>query len=112
MRVKIGSKKSIKAIFNAQITIRNTSEVGFLIVGISENENQIKIEVRGDKGKKQYDGSYIFNFDISYYNFNDYIELQKYYGNDYIIFKSFSIEYEKSYAFFDYNAYKSSQNYI
>jgi len=59
MRVKIGSKRSMKAIFNVQITIRNTSEVGLLIVGISENEKQIKIEVSGNKGKKQYDGSYI-----------------------------------------------------
>ena len=102
----------MKVFFNVQITIRNTSEVGFLIVGIAENEKQIKIEVRGDKGKKKYDGSYYYNIDISHYNFNDYIELQKYVGNDYIIFKSFSIEYEKSYTSFDYNLYKSRQNNI
>ena len=112
MRVKIGSRRSMKVFFNVQITIRNTSEVGFLILGIAENEKQIKIEVRGDKGKKQYDGSYYYNIDISHYNFNDYIELQKYVGNDYIIFKSFSVEYEKSYTSFDYNLYKSRQNNI
>jgi len=110
MRVKISSKRSMKAIFNAQIAIRNTSEVGFLIVGIAENEKQVKIEIRGNKGKKQYDGSYTYNIDISHYNFNDYIELQKYYGNDYIIFKSFSIEYEKSYTSFDYKSYKNCKN--
>ena len=79
----------MKATFNFKITNRNISEVGFLIVGLDKEENLIYIDIRGDKGKKQYVGSYLFNIDISHYYFNDYIELQKYYGNDYIIFDSF-----------------------
>jgi hypothetical protein len=91
----------MRALFNVKLTTRYSSEVGFGIGGFDKNENWIEIEVKGDKGKKQYDGSYTYNIDISYKEYNNFIELQKYMGKDYIIFNSFSIEYDKIYTFFN-----------
>ena len=110
MRIKIGSKKATRAIFNVKLTTRYSSEVGFGIGGFDKNENWIDIEVRGDKGKKQYDGSYSYNIDISYKEFNNFIELQKWWGHDYIIFNTFSIEYEKTYTLFDFSSYKNEKS--
>ena len=108
MRIKIGSRKTKRVIFNIKLTTKYPSEVGFKIGGFDKNENWIEIEVKGDKGKKQYDGSYTYNIDISYKEYNNFIELQKYMGKDYIIFNSFSIEYDKIYTFFNYSSYKNS----
>ena len=110
MRIKIGSRKAMRAIFNVKLTTRYSSEVGFGIGGFDKDENWIDIEVRGDKGKKQYDGSYTYHIDISYKGFNNFIELQKWWGHDYIIFNTFSIEYEKTYTLFDFSSYKNGKS--
>ena len=110
MRIKIGSRKAIRAIFNVKLTTRYSYEVGFGIGGFDKDENWIDIEVRGDKGKKQYDGSYSYNIDISYKGFNNFIELQKWWGHDYIIFNTFSIVYEKTYTLFDFSSYKNEKS--
>ena len=80
------------------------------LVDLIKKKNWINIEVKGDKGKKQYDGSYSYNIDISYKGFNNFIELQKWWGHDYIIFNTFSIEYEKTYTLFDFSSYKNEQS--
>ena len=110
MRIKIGSRKSLRAIFNAKITTKNLSEVVFGIGGFDKDENWIGIEIKGDKGKRQYDGSYIFSIDISNKGFNNFIELQKWWQHDKIIFISFSVEYEQSYILFDFSSYKNEQS--
>ena len=107
MRIKIGSRKTLRVIFNVKLTTKNPSEIGFKIGGFDKDEKWTDIEVKGDKGKKQYDGSYAYDIDISYKEFKNFIELQKFRGNDYIIFSSFSIEYEKTYTFFDFSSYKN-----
>ena len=110
MRIKIGSRKTKRAIFNVKLTTRYSYEVGFGIGGFDKNENWIDLEVRGDKGKKQYDGSYSYDIDISYKGFNNFIELQKWWGHDYIIFNTFSIVYEKTYTLFDFSSYKNEKS--
>jgi endoglucanase len=110
MRIKIGSRKTIRAIFNIKLTTKYPSEVGFGIGGFDKDENWIDIEVSGDEGKKQYDGSYTYDIDISYKGFNNFIELQKWWGHDYIIFNTFSIEYEKTYTLFDFSSYQNEKS--
>ena len=110
LRIKIGSRKTMRAIFNVKLTTRYSSEVGFGIGGFDKNDNWIDIEVRGDKGKKQYDGSYSYDIDISFKGFNNFIELQKWWGHDYIILNTFSIEYEKTYTLFDFSSYKNEKS--
>ena len=106
MRIKISSRKTMRAIFNIKLTTKYPSEVGLGISGFDKHEKWIGFEVRGDKGKRQYDGSYTYNIDISDKGFNNFIELQKWWGNDKIIFNTFSIEYEKAYKLFDFISYK------
>ena len=66
------------------------------------------ITVGGENGKKEYDGTYTYNIDISYKDYNDYVEIQKWWGNEYVIFNYFSLEFEQNYTFFDFNLYKNA----
>ena len=44
-------------------------------------------------------------------DYNDYIEIQKWGGEEYISFNYFSIIFEQNYIIFDYNSYKKSLKY-
>jgi hypothetical protein len=107
IRIEIGSRKTKKAIFNVKLTTKNLYEVGFGITGFDTRGDWIGIRVGGEEGKKQFDGSYTFNIDISYNGFNNYIEVQKWWGQENIIFNRFSVEYGESYTFFDFISYKN-----
>ena len=107
MRIEIGSRKTKKAIFNVKLTTKNLYEVGFGITGFDTKGDWLGIRVGGEEGKKQYDGSYTYNIDISNNGFNNYIEVQKWWGSEKIIFNRLNVEYEKSYTFFDFSSYKN-----
>jgi hypothetical protein len=114
MRIEIGSRKTKKVIINVQLTTKYPSEVGFGITGFNTTGDWIGIQVGGEEGKKQYDGSYTYIIDISYKRFNNYIEVQRWWGEDKIIFNRFSVEYEKNYTFLDFSSYKNDpfNNYL
>jgi len=107
MRIEIGSRKTKKAIFNVKLTTKNPSEVGFGIGGFNITGDWIGLQVNGEEGKRQYDGSYTYNIDISFKGYNNYIDIQIWWGNDKVSFNSFSVEYEKSYTIFDFSSYKN-----
>ena len=107
MRIEIGSKKTKKAILNVKLKTKILGEIGFGVTGFNSLGEWIGVQVGGELGKKEYDGSYTFNIDISSNGFNNYIEVQKWWGHDLIIFNRLSVEYEKSYIFLDFNSYKN-----
>ena len=62
--------------------------------------------VNGTEGKKNYDGSYTYTIDVSKKDYNDYIEVQKWWNGEYSTFRYLSIQFKKEYTLFDYYAYK------
>lgn len=71
MKIKIGRRKVLRAIYNIKITTTYSWSVGFGITGFVSNGNWISIKVSGENGKKEYDGTYTYNIDISYKDYND-----------------------------------------
>ena len=112
MEIIFGLKKAVKVILNVNILIKYISAVGFGIVSQDKNGNWIGDILYGEEGKKQYDGSYTYTVDISNRNYYDYVQIQKWWGNENIIFNYFSLEFNMSHKFFDYNLYKSSLYYL
>ena len=108
MEIIFGLKKAVKVILNVNILIKYISAVGFGIVSQDKNGNWIGDILYGEEGKKQYDGSYTYSVDISNRNYYDYVQIQKWWGHENIIFNYFSLEFNMSHKFFDYNLYKSS----
>ena len=94
--------------FNCIITAQYLYNVGFGIVSSDKGGSWIGESIGGNGGKRQYDGSFTFSFDASNKDFNDYIEIQKWWGHDDIILNYLSLEFYKSYTFFDYINYKKA----
>ena len=108
MRITIGVKKVLTLTFNAYITAQNLTEVTFAIVTNDIYNKRAEIIVPANQGKKRYDGSYTFTYDVSRNDNNDYMQIEKGNGNEYITFNFFTVEFAQSYTFFDYNSYISS----
>ena len=108
LHIQIGNKKVKTIYFNCIITAQYLYNVGFGIVSSDKGGSWIGESIGGNGGKRQYDGSFTFSFDASNKDFNDYIEIQKWWGHDDIILNYLSLEFYKSYTFFDYINYKKA----
>ena len=68
-------------------------------------------KVNGSGGKRQYDGSYTFTFDVSNIDINQIIDIQKWWGNNETIIKYLTVEFNQSYTVFNYYSYKTDLKY-
>ena len=105
MKIVIGKKKVSKVIFNAFITANFTYQVGFGFVTNDKYGNSLQLRVDGYTGEKKYDGSYTYTIDVTNNDNNDYIQISKWWGNDFIFFNYLTVEFLESYTFFDFNSY-------
>ena len=112
LRMNIGNKKVTKVIFNAKITSNSFSEIEFCINSLNKKGEKIEEKINPNNGQKLYDGNYIFIIDVRKKDYNDYVEVKRYYGFDYIKFNYFALEFEEYFLLFDYNSYKSVLNDI
>jgi len=114
MNIKIGTRKAMKVIFNVNIIAKYLWDVGFGVCTLNTNGVFSYIQFDGTGGKKKYDGSYTFTADISKLDYNSYVQVQRFWGKENVTFNYLTVEYDKEYTLFDYNAYKSSvqSNYI
>lgn len=113
MRIKFGTRKPIKAIFNMNFK----SDPNNYLFGVSswtKNREYIGFGVYGYQGEKRYDGSYHFIIDISKMDFNEEVSIQKWWGNDDYVFNFFTLELDKEYTIFDFDEYKKNliSNYL
>ena len=112
LNINIGKKKITKVIFNAKITTNSFSEIGIGISSVDINGIKFEEQIDAKVGKKLYDGSYIFIIDAKGKDYNEYIQLQRWYGLDYIKLNYFALEFEENFISFDYYAYKLVFNNI
>ena len=105
--LKIGNKKALKIIFNCFLILstRDLYSVGFGIESLNSGGGWIGEGIRGNNGKKEYDGSYTYSIIITNKDFNDQIRITKWWGKEHITFNYLSIEYEQSYTFFNFDEY-------
>jgi endoglucanase len=105
MNIKIGARENIfKVSFNVKITT-DLYSVGFGLCSISSSGSWHGDSISGSLGERIYDGTYTFTFYASDYDFNNYIEIQKWWGKEYITFNYLRIDFKQNYNFFDYNEY-------
>jgi hypothetical protein len=82
--------------------------VNFGLLSYDKNGIYFTEMVNGTEGKKNYDGSYTYTIDVSKKDYNDYIEVQKWWNGEYSTFRYLNIQFKKEYTLFDYYAYKNS----
>ena len=64
--------------------------------------------VGGADGEKQDDGTYTFTVDVSSKDFNDYVQIQEWWGNEFITINYATLEFSGSAMTIDYKAYKAA----
>ena len=65
------------------------------------------IQFGPENGKRQYDGTIIYTFDVSDIDCTTYIEIIKWFPDE-ITFNNLTIEYNESFVSFNYKEFKSS----
>jgi endoglucanase len=103
--IKFGKKRVMTIIFNAFIKISERVNVGFGITSYDSSGKWFGKGISGILGEKIYDGSYTFTINVRNEDYNDRIEIQKWWGNENSILNYLTIEFERKYIFFDYNSY-------
>jgi hypothetical protein len=112
INIKIGKKKVLKVIFNVKMLTNQLWTVGFGISSLDKSGAGFGIKIKGDDGKRQYDGSYTYTFDVSNRDINEIVEIQKWWGNNETIINYLTVEFNQSYTIFNYNSYKSDIKFL
>ena len=108
IQMSIGSKKVKTVIFNASIKGAEIYEVGFGVASADNTGKWFGDPVGGADGKKEDDGTYTFTVDVSSKDFNDYVQIQEWWGNEYITINYATLEFSGSAVTIDYKAYKAA----
>ena len=108
IQISIGSKKVKKVIFNAAIKGAEIYEVGFGVASADKTGKWFGDPVGGADGEKEDDGTYTFTVDVSSKDFNDYVQIQEWWGNEYITINYATLEFSGSAVTIDYKAYKAA----
>ena len=66
--------------------------------------------IDGAEGKKNFDGSYTYTVDVSKKDFNDYVQIQKWWNKEYSTLVSLTVEFHKQYTFLNYTEFKRVYN--
>ena len=72
------------------------------------NDNYIEIEIKKENGKKQYDGTTIFEINLIEGNIIEFFFIDIWWGFDYIIFNNITIEFKENYSYFNTKSYKNA----
>ena len=113
MVINIENKNASRVMFNVLVNGIDYNSIAFGIVSTDKNGAWIGEGVSGSVGRKQDDGSYTYSIDIKGKDYNELIQIEKWWGGDFITFKHFTLMYDKEYVIFNYKEYKNAiSNYI
>ena len=108
LSISIKRLKITKIIFNAKITTNNLWEFGFGISSSDKYGGWAGEGVNGYVGVKEYDGTYTYVIDVKDKDYNNDIQIQKWWGNEFITINYLTVEFEGSHYTFDYKEYKNA----
>ena len=105
-----GKKKIVKIIINAKISGQIGKDFEFGISSVKKNKDWFDLPIKKENGKKQYNGYTIFTIDTSYEDFNNFLYISVWWGEDdnYITINNITFEFQEEYLYFDYKSYKSA----
>ena len=107
------NKKVLKIIINARITGALFVDFDLSIYTNNRYGYDSIIKCGKENDKKQYDGTYLIEIDVSKRECYDYIEATVIWGIKYITLNNLTIEFEESYQSIDHKSFKNAiSNFI
>ena len=106
--INIGTRKPLKILLNARIKGDYNDDFSFYFSIGERNNNWIEVSLEKKFGKKQYDGTTLFTFDISSFDCFNFIDCHIFYGAEYFFINNITIEFEEHFISLDYQSYKSA----
>ena len=106
--INIGRVKVVKVIFSATIAGASPMSVGFGLATNDKNGAWSGISIWGGIGEKEKGDTYIFTIDYRETDSNSYVQLQKWWGQEFISVNYLTIELERAVTNIDYNPYKTA----
>ena len=105
--IKIGEKKPIKIIFNVNINNSDNSDSIFDIISYNSTRYITLFSINRKYRKKEYDGTYTFSINVSDKDLNEYIEVDRAFGEaNSIVFNYLTVEFQEKFLSIDNKAYK------
>ena len=105
--VALKNLKPLKIIINGNLYGTLFDDYDFSVSSKSSDGEFFDIQFGPENGKKQYDGTIIYTFDVSNYDCTTYIEVIKWFPDE-MTFNNLTIEYNESFSSFNYKKFKSS----
>ena len=106
--ISIKRLKITTIIFNAKISTNNLWGFGFGISTSNKYGFRVGEMVNGFAGVKEYDGSYTYVIDVRDKDYNNEVQIQKWWGHEFITINYLTVEFEESHYAFDYKGYKDA----
>jgi hypothetical protein len=108
----ISNKKLLKVMINAKLNGILGIDFDILITFVNSENQWVDIFVKKSEGKKQYDGTTLFNIDVSKEDLTNEVYVMWVEGEDsinhYIFINEVTFEFKEYFPYFDYNSYKNS----
>ena len=105
--VNIRNLKPLKIILNGNLYGTLFDDYDFSVSSLDSDGEFFDIQFGPENGKRQYDGTIIYTFDVSNYDCTTYIEIVKWFPDE-MTFNNLTIEYNESFVSFNYKEFKSS----
>ena len=105
--IKFANRKVLKIFINVRFTGVLFEDFDLIIITNEKNRYDSKIAFGKENMKKQYDGTYLIEIDVSKRECYDYVEATVIKGVKYITLNSLTLEFEESFRAIDYQSFKN-----
>jgi hypothetical protein len=106
--MKIGERKALKIILNVRLTGILFIDYDFLIFSFDSFGRIFEINFEKSHGKKQYDGTYVYTIDVTKIKLYEYLQVTKYYGEQFFTLNNLTVEFEESFQSIDDKSFKNA----
>ena len=105
--IKMGKKKVTKICVNVRLSGKLGIDVELVVISFKDNDAYIKLPIKKENAKKQYDGTTIIEIDMSKEDIIDFLYITIEFGIEYVIFNNATVEFEEYFSYFDIKSYKN-----
>ena len=102
-----GSKRILKIFINVRFKQHTMGGYSFGVYSANKDYHYIYFSFFEKDGKRQYDGTSIFEIDASQLELYHFVQVMKFFEDEYMIINNLTVQYEEEYLFFDHISYKS-----